>query len=148
MPDHQFRTTIDVAVPAERAWAVLTDFAAYGAWCPTHREIRGEPVVGARLGLRLAADPAGERTIGVSARVRAVEAPRLLAFGGGAPGAPWLLDIHHEFRIEPLGAGHCRLHNDERFRGLLLAPVWTRLRARVERGYPAFNAAFKQRCEA
>jgi hypothetical protein len=147
MPDHQFRTTIEVDVPVERAWDVLVDFGAYGEWCPTHREIRGVATVGTKLRLRLAGEPGSDKTLAVSAKVRRADPPHLLAFGGGIPGAAWLFDIHHAFRLEPLSGGRCRLHNEERFRGMLLALLWSKIAPRVERGYPAFNAAFKRRCE-
>lgn len=147
MPDHQFRTSVEVEVPIERAWAVLVDFASYAAWCPTHREIRGAAVAGTRLQLRLASEPGSDQTRAVPATVRAVEPPQRLAFGGGVPGLPMLLDIHHELRLEALGPARCRLDNEERFRGWLLAPLWSRIEPRVQRGYAAFNLAFKRRCE-
>lgn len=146
MPERQFRTIVDIEAPIERAWTVLTDFSAYGSWCPTHREIRGEAIVGGRLRLRLASEPGSDRTLAVGARVRIVEAPRCLAYGGGFPAVPALLDIHHEFHLEPLGPDRCRLTNDEIFRGLLLAPVMPLIESRVQRGYGAFNDAFRRRC--
>lgn len=146
--DRTFLTHIEIAVPVERAWAVLTDFAAFGEWCPTLRAVQGEPVVGRKLRLRLATDPSGAKTLGLSAAVRTAAAPNELAWGGGVPGMPWLLDVHHSFRLESLGPQRCCLHHGERFRGLLVAPLWPFVARRVEAGYPAFNAAFKRRCEA
>lgn len=144
----QFLTHIDIDVPVARAWEVLTAFAAFSEWCPTLREVRGEPVPGTKLRLRLAKDAGGDATIGLTAAVRVADAPHDLAWGGGFPGAPWLLDVHHWFRLEPLGPGRCVLHHGERFSGLLLGLLWPLVARRVEAGYPAFNAAFKRRCEA
>ncbi len=143
----EFHTTIDVDVSAADAWDVLSDFSAFGQWCPTLREVRGTAALGSELALRLAKQAGGDDTIGLAASVRVVDAPRELAWGGGFPGAPWLLDVHHWFEIEPLGADRCRLHHGERFRGLLLGLLWWAVAARVEAGYGAFNAAFKARCE-
>lgn len=144
----EFLTTIDIDVSVDRAWAVLTDFAAFHAWCPTLRDVQGEAVAGCPLRLRLASAPGAEATVGLSAAVRVVEAPHHLAWGGGVPGLPWLLDVHHWFRLEGLGSERCRLHHGERFQGLLLPLVWPFIAQRVEAGYPAFNAAFQRRCEA
>lgn len=47
MSSHQLQTEID-AVP-EQVWAILTDFAAYSAWNPSIKYIRGIPKPGARL---------------------------------------------------------------------------------------------------
>lgn len=144
----EFLTYVDIDASIESAWSVLADFANFRDWCPTLREVQGEPVVGCRLRLRLASAPGAEGTVGLSAAVRVVEAPNHLAWGGGVPGLPWLLDVHHWFRLEALGTDRCRLHHGERFQGLLLPLVWPFVAQRVEAGYPAFNAAFKRRCEA
>ncbi len=143
----EFLTRIEIAVPLQRAWAVLTDFGRFGAWCPTLRQVNGTPTVGSPLALRLATAAGGDKTIGLRATVREVEAPHRLAWGGGVPGMPWLLDVHHWFELEPLGPERCRLHHGERFQGILLPLLWPIVAARVEAGYPAFNEAFRRRCE-
>jgi len=51
------------------------------------------------------------------------------------------------FRIEPLGDDRCRFHHGERFRGIVLKPIWPQIEKRAAGGYDAFNAAFKKRCE-
>lgn len=144
---HEFLTHIDMETSVERAWTVLTDFAGFPEWCPTLRAVHGQPEVGCRLRLRLASAPGSEATVGVSAKVRVVEPPHHLAWGGGVPGLPWLLDVHHWFRLEALGPERCRLQHGERFQGLLLPLLWPFVAKRVEAGYPAFNAAFQRRCE-
>ena len=148
MATREFLTTIDVDAPVAEAWRVLTEFGSYGEWCPTHREIQGAATPGGRLRISLARTPGGSETFTVPATVRAVEPPNELAFGGGVPGAPWLFDIHHWFRLESLGESRCRLHNGERFQGLLMIVLGSVIAARVESGYAAFNTAFKRRCEA
>ncbi len=148
MPVREFTTTIDVDAPVARAWRVLVDFAAYPRWCPTHREIRGEAALGETLRIRLAREPGSDATFGVSAAVRTLEAERELAYGGGFPGAAWIFDVHHAFRLEALGPDCCRLTNYERFSGVLVAVVGGAIARRVGKGYVAFNAAFRDRCEA
>lgn len=143
----EFLTHVEIDAPVATAWSVLTDFARFGEWCPTLRAVDGRPVRGAKLGLRLATNAGGDKTIGLTAVVRVVDEPRELAWGGGVPGMPWLLDVHHWFQLEARGDSGCVLHHGERFRGLLLAPLWPLVARRVEAGYPAFNAAFKRRCE-
>jgi len=148
MAGREFLTMIEIDAPVARAWDVLTDFADFGEWCPTLRAVAGAAAVGTGLKLRLAAAPGADRTLGLSATVRVVDPPKELAWGGGFPGAPWLLDVHHWFRLEPLASERCRLHHGERFRGLLRPLLWWAIATRVEAGYPAFNLAFKARCEA
>lgn len=143
----EFLTQVAIDAPVATAWGVLTDFDRFGAWCPTLRAIHGRPVRGTRLGLRLATDAGGEKTVGLTAVVRVVDEPRELAWGGGVPGMPWLLDVHHWFQLEARGDSGCVLHHGERFRGALLGLLWPLVARRVEAGYPAFNEAFKRRCE-
>lgn len=148
MPVREFTTTLDIDAPAARAWRVLVDFSAYPQWCPTHREIRGAAVLGETLRIRLAREPGSDSTFGVPAKVRTLEPERELAYGGGFPGAPWIFDVHHAFRLEALEPNRCRLTNYERFSGALVAVVGGVIAARVGKGYVAFNEAFRSRCEA
>lgn len=148
MPVRDFTTTIEIDAPSDRAWRVLVDFAAYPQWCPTHREIRGRAVLGETLGIRLAREPGSDATFGVSAVVRTLEAERELAYGGGFPGAAWIFDVHHAFRLEALGPERCRLTNYERFSGWLVAVAGGAIARRVGKGYIVFNEAFRDRCEA
>ncbi len=143
----QFRTEIEIDAPVARAWTVLTGFHDYPDWNPTIRAVDGTPAPGSKLRLRLAREIGGEQTIGVSARVRVCEPNRELAWGGGIPGAPWLLDVHHYFRLEEIAGEHARLIHGEDFRGILVPLIWPLIASRVGPGYEATNQAFKRQCE-
>lgn len=144
----EFLTRIEIDASVDHAWGVLTSFDRFHEWCPTLRSVEGSAVVGAKLALRLATSPGDDQVVRLSAKVRTVNPTRDLAWGGGVPGLPWLLDVHHWFRFEVIDSTHCRLLHGERFQGLLLPLVWPFIGQRVQAGYPAFNAAFKQRCES
>jgi uncharacterized protein YndB with AHSA1/START domain len=44
---NQLHTEIEINGPAERVWAVLTDFASYPEWNPFIRQVSGELNIGA-----------------------------------------------------------------------------------------------------
>jgi hypothetical protein len=50
----ELRTDIEIDATLDQVWAILTDFASYPAWNPFIQSIRGEPVVGSKLEIRIA----------------------------------------------------------------------------------------------
>jgi hypothetical protein len=69
-----------IDAPAERVWAVVTDFAAYPEWNPFIRRISGELREGTRLEVRI--EPPGGRALTFKPTVRVVEANRELRWLG------------------------------------------------------------------
>ena len=43
MAEHRIETAIDIETPAERVWALLTDFVEMPSWNPFITSISGEP---------------------------------------------------------------------------------------------------------
>ena len=76
----------------------------------------------------------------------AVEPNAELAWRGSAA-IPGLFAGRHYFRLEPEGAGACRLVHGEDFSGLLV-PFFGGILADTEKGFHAMNAALKARAEA
>lgn len=124
----RFESQLNIALPAEKVWAALTDFASFAEWNPMVREAHGQLVVGRSLSLHLRKIPRP-----VKAKVRRVEPNRELRWGGGVP---VLLDVEHYFRIEPSGDGVLFVHG-EIFKGLLggLIPRLARLSDEVYADY-------------
>ncbi len=65
----------------------------------------------------------------------------------GSAAVPGLFAGRHYFRLEPEGAGACRLVHGEDFSGLLV-PFFGGILADTEKGFHAMNAALKARAEA
>ena len=49
----RIHTEIDIDAPADRVWAILTDFASYPSWNPMIPRLSGQLSVGARLDFKL-----------------------------------------------------------------------------------------------
>lgn len=140
----QIETTVDIAAPPERVWAVLTDFARYPEWNPFIPRIDGRPEVGARLTVRIV--PPGGRPMTFRPYVLTAEPGRELRWRGRLF-VPGLFDGEHAFRLMALNRGGVRFRQEERFRGLLLPLFAGNGLERTRRGFEEMNAALKRRAE-
>jgi hypothetical protein len=143
MPSVQ--TSLEIAAPPERVWAVLTDFAAYPQWTTIISQVRTRMHEGAGIRFRIKIEATPE--IGFAARIVRCAPGRELAWRGGAPLVPSLAWGEHYFRLEQGGAGTRLIHGED-FGGLLGLIVRGRVHARITRTYDAFNRALKARAEA
>jgi hypothetical protein len=144
MAERQLQSTIEIAAPAERVWAILTDFGSYPEWNPFILSIEGAAREGAALKVRIA--PPGGRAMTFKPTVMAAERERLLRWLGRL-GLPGLLDGEHSFRLDPAGEGRTRFVQSERFTGLLVR-FFGKTLAQTERGFAQMNEALKRRAEA
>lgn len=138
--------SIEIAAPADRVWAVLTDFATYPDWNPMVRRMSGEARTGARLSCFI--QPPGQKGMAFRPRVTACEAPRVFEWLGDI-GVPALFDGRHRYEIRPRVGGGVTLTQSERFTGLLVGAIFNaKMRAQTLAGFEALNAALKARAEA
>ena len=139
----QLRTDIEIDATPDRVWAILTDFASYPAWNPFIESIRGEPVVGSKLEVRIA--PPDGKAMTFKPTVLNAEPDRELRWLGRVL-LPGILDGEHMLQLEPLAGGRVRFVQAERFRGVLV-PFLGKTLDRTERGFAAMNEALKGRAE-
>ena len=139
------RTTLTVAAPPERVWAVLTDFAAYPQWNTVISKARADLREGGTIRFRIKIEASPK--LGFSARILRCVPGRELAWRGGAPLVPALAWGHHYFELTPVGDGTEFTHG-ENFGGLLALIMHGTILARVTRTYEGFNRALKARAEA
>ncbi len=135
---------IEIHAPAERVWAILSDFGAYPTWNPFIRRISGPLKVGARLDAEL--QPPGSRGMRFRPVVQTVEPNRELSWLGRLFGIPHLFDGRHAFSIEPLSADRVRFVQQETFTGFLV-PLAGGMLSATELGFAAMNRALKERAE-
>jgi hypothetical protein len=135
---------IEIDAPAEKVWQVLIDFERYPEWNPSITRIGGDKRAGGRLEFEGAMG--GSRTMRFRPRVLVYEPNRELRWLGQLF-LPGLFDGEHGFEIEPLGEGRSRFRQSERFRGLLVAPIWALIGTDTRRGFEAMNQALKARAE-
>jgi hypothetical protein len=138
-------TSIDIAAPAARVWAVLTDFARYPEWNPFIRRIVGSPATGTRLQVTI--EPAGGRAMSFLPEVIVCEPERELRWLGRVL-VRGVFDGEHSFRLAPLTPGSCGFVHEERFSGILASLIMRGdMEARTRAGFDAMNRALKARVE-
>ena len=137
-------TSVDIAADPEAVWDVLTDFAAYGDWNPFMDRVQGTSEVGSRLVVHL--HQAGRR--GMTFRptvVAAVPGQELRWVGKLGPGG--LFDGEHSFVLTRNADGTTHLDHGEVFSGVLVSLLRGMVK-NSDAGFPAFNAALKERVES
>jgi hypothetical protein len=140
----RIETEIDIEAPAERVWAILTDFDHMPSWNPFIRSVSGEATTGARLSILVS--PPGKRAMRFAPTVLSARPNRELRWLGSLF-VKGLFDGEHYFLLEPRNERATRFVQGENFSGLLVGPLSGALPA-TRMGFEAMNAALKQLAEA
>jgi len=135
---------IDIDAPAERVWQIVSDFDEYADWNPFIVRAAGEPRVGARLDITIAAP--GMRPVSFRPRVLDVEPGRLIRWKGEFK-LPGLFDGRHALIVDALDGGRSRFTTHEDVTGLLL-PFAGKVMTASQRGFELMAQALKERAEA
>jgi|GEM_PF-1233894 len=134
----------ELAASPAVTWALLTGTAAWPAWSPNWRGLRGVLQPGERAFL----DVIPQRPwlpASYPIHVDTVDAERELCWSGPTTAGRWLLRASHQFLLSPLPQGGTRLVHGEQFTGPLVPLVWPLLGPLVAWGHGALNEALRQR---
>jgi predicted N-acetyltransferase YhbS len=146
MAEERIETTVTIAAPPERVWAVLTDFARMPDWNPLIGAIGGPLHVGARLSVLIALP--GRPATRFRPLVLAADPGRELRWRGSLV-LPGLFDGEHYFLLQPDGAGGVRVVHGEVFTGLLVGVIMrSGMVSATREGFEAVNRALKREAEA
>jgi hypothetical protein len=129
-------TEIAIGAPAQRVWDILTAFDGWPQWNPFAR-VTGRLAVGERLEVEI--KPPGRSPMTFRPTIVKLEPGRELRWLGHL-GFRGLFDGEHGFRVIP--------EQFETFRGLLVAPILSRVEAQTRVGFQAMNRALKSKAEA
>ena len=135
---------IDIDAPAERVWQVVSDFGKYADWNPFIVRATGEPRVGERLDITIAAP--GMKPVSFRPRVLDVEPGRLIRWKGEFK-LPGLFDGRHALIVDALDGGRSRFTTHEDVTGILL-PFVGKVMTASQQGFELMAQAVKQRAEA
>lgn len=134
--------TIEIAADAGAVWAILVDFAGWGAWNPLYVRTDGRLEPGTSLAFTVAVP--GLKPMAGKAVVYRVEQPRLIEYG--VPGA--LLKAFRYIDITQTAPDRCTVANGEIMTGPLGRIVARFLGPKVAVGLQAMNEALKAKAEA
>jgi hypothetical protein len=137
-------TAIDIARPAAAVWDILADIDRWPEWNPFARA-RGRLAIGERLEVEI--KPPGKKPMTFRPTVVKLD-PGVELRWLGHLGLPGIFDGEHAFRVEPAGAGSCRLEHFETFKGVLAGPLLWLAADATRQGFEAMNEALKARAEA
>jgi hypothetical protein len=135
---------IEIDAPRERVWQVVSDLARYADWNPFIVRAAGEPRVGERLDITIAAP--GMKPVSFRPRVLDVEPGRLIRWKGEFK-LPGLFDGRHALIVDPLEGGRSRFTTHEDVTGILL-PFAGRVMTASQEGFELMARAVKERAEA
>lgn len=142
----EIRTTTDIDAPAARVWKLLADFEHWGDWNPVIPRVRGRLEVGAPVDIELAM---GRRRVPIKCTLLRAEPNRELRWRGPRSSLTGkLFSGEHYFALERVDDAHTRFVHGERFSGLLVPLVWSRLERMLEKRYAQVNDAVKDRSES
>jgi hypothetical protein len=141
----EITTSIDIAAPASAVWAILTDFHGYSDWNPFVRLIKGDLQEGAKLEVLL--DTPNRNPMKFAPTLVKLTPERELRWLGKLWGLPGLFTGEHRFEIEPSGETAVRFVQAERFTGILVPFVWSRLADDTRAGFVTMNEALKRLAE-
>ena len=140
----ELQASIEIGTSAERAWEVLTDFAAYPDWNPFITRASGTASPSERLRLRM--QPPGGRGATLRPTVLEADPGRRLRWLGHLL-LPGLFDGDHSFTIKPLGGRRVRVIQQEQFRGILVPLAARSFDRHTLPGLQQLNQALKRRAE-
>lgn len=113
----QFSVTRRIAAPAERAWALLADTAAWRTWNPTIVSIDGSVALGSRIRLVSKVNP--KRAFSLT--VTELAPPRRMVWADGMPLG--LFKGVRTYEITPDGAGACTFSMSEVYSGAMAGMI-------------------------
>ncbi len=145
-PYHQVRSivsVVDINAPGDRVWQVLTDLNGYRAWNPFLTSASGAIAPGNTLTI---AAKIGKRTITFHPLISAVEQGKTLVWVDQLLSSEFFQD-EHEFEVIEIDQSHTRVIQSAHFRGIMVAPFWSRFSPALLEGFRAMNDALKHRCE-
>lgn len=136
-------TQLELNVPSEQAWALLTDFPSWSTWNPVIVRIEAEPGLGGEVAFEIRVAPAEPANL--RANFSIWEEGQGFAWAAGLPG---VISGEHYLRIEPVDANRCRVIHGEDFGGLVPALLFSSDRMQsIEAAYSRMNEAFAAELE-
>ncbi|HYC00086.1 MAG TPA: SRPBCC domain-containing protein [Candidatus Limnocylindrales bacterium] len=136
--------TIDIDAPAERVWAVLTDFEHYGEWNRFTPNVECSGRIGDEVVLQVCFP--GRKPMRQIETLNVFEPPHRLAWGMHML-APTLLVANRYQTVEALGAARTRYTSIDYLSGLLAPLVRALYAAHMEAGFRLAAEGLKHRSE-
>lgn len=139
----EIQTEIEISAPAEKVWAVLTDFNHWTDWNSTVTKTSGEAAVSSQLNITMSDNGKDSNTY--SPIIIQLEAPRLLHWRAKML-ADFLFKNEKIVTLEATRTGTRVIHK-ETFDGMVVKLFWGKLRDGVPPILNAMNNDLKMKAE-
>jgi len=134
---------VEIDVPAEFVWDVVTDYASYPEWNPYTVEVDTTLAVGDPIDLTLPRPDGSGKTFVSREYIRVVDPPRLLRYDTGDT-FPGLTGVRDQW-ITALGPDRCAYTTRETFTGDIADRVMAAQGDWVKAGFDAVAHALRER---
>lgn len=141
----EIHTECKINAPAEKVFAVLSDFAHYAAWTD-EITVSGDPKPGGKLCVKVKTAKNGNGWYTLSSKMRRNDT-HMIAFDN-VLGAPFLFLGRHRFELISLSNNQTMLINAELFSGLMVPFARKDLLGTTRRFKENMNLALKHAVEA
>ena len=143
--EREVRTEIEIEAPADRVWAVATDFNQWADWSPIINAASGVAQAGALLSITMIGEDNGDGPT-YEPIVLNADAPRFMRFQAKIVTGS-VFTNEKVFLLEPTDAG-TKLVHIEVFKDALVPLMWGQVQANVPSMLDSMNAALKEKVEA
>jgi hypothetical protein len=140
----QIITSIEIDVPPNIIWKILTEFDRFARWNPFILSINGAAIPGTKLEVKI--QTPGENAMTFRMIVLVANPERELSWLWRLL-FPGIFDSEHCFEIQPLSDRRVRFIQSEKFSGLLVPLLWRSLNTRTRQGFEEMNQALKLQAE-
>ena len=147
MTEHLIESvTVEIEVPQQLVWDVLTDYARYAEWNPYTVRVDTTLEIGSVIDLHLP-DPAKPGTTFVNREyIRVVDAPHYLRYDT-AEEIPGMHAVREQW-VTDLGGGRSSYRTTDLFSGEIAAYVYEQQGDWVKAGFDSVCVALKARAES
>ena len=140
----KIETSIIINSTPTHVWNIITDFENYAQWNPFIQSITGKKEKGGTLTVKIA--PEGMKPQTFKPEILEFKTDQELKWAGKLF-IKGLFDGEHYFQLNRLNDNQVQLVHGERFRGLLVNPIFKKIGAATLSGFEAMNRAVKDRAE-
>ena len=137
-------TEIEIHAPAEKVWAILTDFGKYPDWNPFIKSVDGIIKTGSKFKVTL--QQPDSKTMIFTPKCLKFEKNKDLRWLGHLL-LPGLFDGEHIFELIEIDGSNTRFIQRENFKGLLVPVFWKQLNTKTRRGFEMMNEKIKELAE-
>jgi uncharacterized protein YndB with AHSA1/START domain len=138
--------TVEIEVPPDVVWAVLTDYRRYPEWNPFTIRVDTDFKVGSPIDLHLPDDRRPGQILVNREYIRQVDPPHYLRYDTGHA-QPGMHAVREQW-VTDLGAGRSAYRTTDLFSGEHAQQAFEVMGAWVKRGFDAVCFTLKGRCES